>query len=93
VAAVFLKAGADLNARDFEFQGTPLAAAVRSEPWCRQEDRAKHAERQRRMVEFLLKRGAATNLAGGEPWATPLAWARKRGLADVEEMLLKYGAS
>jgi hypothetical protein len=25
------------------------------------------------MVEFLLKRGAATNLAGDEPWATPLA--------------------
>ena len=30
VAAVFLDAGADINARDLEFQGTPLAAAVRS---------------------------------------------------------------
>src|SRR5262249_43307227 len=91
-AAAFLAAGADIDAREFEFQGTPLAAAVRSEPWCRDEDRPKRAERQRRMVEFLLKRGAATNLPGDQPWATPLAWARKRGLADVEEMLLKHGA-
>ena len=29
VAAVFLDAGADVNARELEFQGTPLAAAVR----------------------------------------------------------------
>jgi polyhydroxyalkanoate synthase len=43
-------------------------------------------------IEFLLKRGAATNLPGDERWATPLAWARKRGLADIEEMLLKHGA-
>jgi ankyrin repeat protein len=93
VAAVFLAAGADIDARDFEFQGTPLAAAVRTEPWCRQEDRSKHAERQRRMVEFLLNRGAATNLPDDKSWATPLAWARKRGLEDVEEMLLKHGAS
>jgi ankyrin repeat protein len=92
-AAAFLAAGADINARDFEFHGTPLAAAVRYEPWCRNADRQQHAERQRRMVEFLLKRGAATNLPGDKPWATPLAWARKRGLADVEEMLLKRGAS
>ena len=33
----------------------------------------------RRMVEFLLKRGAATNLPGDEPWATPLAWAARHG--------------
>jgi ankyrin repeat protein len=92
-AAAFLAAGADINARDFEFQGTPLAAAVRHEPWCRDDDRAQHAERQREMVEFLLKRGAATNLPGDAPWATPLAWAGKRGLADVEAMLLKHGAS
>jgi ankyrin repeat protein len=93
VAAVFLAAGADINARDFEFQGTPLAAAVRYQPWCRNDDRAEHADRQRQMVEFLLKRGAATNLSGDKPWATPLAWARQRGLADVEEMLLAHGAT
>ena len=27
------------------------------------------------------------------PWATPLAWARKFGLADIEEILLKHGAA
>jgi ankyrin repeat protein len=90
VAAVFLDAGADINARGLEFNETPLAAAVRSglgsnEP--------KLAERRRRMVEFLLKRGAATNLPDDEPWATPLAWARKFGLADIEEVLLKHGAT
>jgi hypothetical protein len=44
------------------------------------------------MIEFLLKRGAMTNLPADEPWATPLAWARKRGLADFERLLLKQGA-
>jgi ankyrin repeat protein len=90
IAAVFLDAGADINARGLEFNETPLAAAVRSglgshEP--------KLAQRRREMVEFLLKRGAATNLPDDEPWATPLAWARKLGLADIEEILLKHGAT
>ncbi len=93
VAQVFLDAGADINARGLEFHETPLAAAVRYEPWCREEDRRGLAERRRRMVEFLLKRGAATNLPGDEPWATPLAWARKLGLADIEEVLVKHGAT
>src|SRR5262249_39052853 len=80
IAAVFLDAGADINARGLEFHETPLAAAVRSglggnEP--------ELAERRQRMVEFLLKRGAATNLPDDEPWATPLAWARKLGLAEL----------
>jgi hypothetical protein len=44
------------------------------------------------MVEFLLKRGAATNLPDDEPWATPLAWARKFGVADIEDVLIKLGA-
>ncbi len=41
------------------------------------------------MVEFLLKRGAATNFSDDEPWATPLAWARKLGLVDIERILLR----
>jgi hypothetical protein len=53
----------------------------------------KLAERRREMVEFLLKRGAATNLADDEPWATPLGWARKLGVADLEAVLLKHGAT
>jgi ankyrin repeat protein len=89
IAAAFLDAGADINARGLEFNETPLAAAVRSglgnkEP--------KLAERRREMVEFLLKRGAA-NLPDDEPWATPLTWARKFGLADIEAILLKHGAT
>jgi len=40
-------------------------------------------EFRRQMVEFLLKRGAATNLPGDQPWATPLAWARKRGDGEM----------
>jgi ankyrin repeat protein len=92
VAAVFLDAGADINARGLEFNETPLVAAVRSGHGCKQEDRSRLAQRRRRMVEFLLTRGAATNLPGDEPWATPLAWARKLGLPDIESILLKHGA-
>lgn len=90
VAALFLDAGADINAREIEFQGTPLAAAVRAVS--RAAD-SKQAKRGRRMVEFFLKRGAATNLPGDEPWATPLAWARVRGLAEIEQVLTKHGAT
>jgi ankyrin repeat protein len=90
VAAVLLDAGADINAREVEFQGTPLAAAVRS--WCEAAD-PKQAERSRRMVEFLLKRGAATNLPGDEPWATPLAWATRRGRGEIAKLLRRHGAT
>jgi ankyrin repeat protein len=93
VAAVLLDAGADINARGLEFNETPLAAAVRGAPGCKEEDRPQQAQRRRRMVEFLLKRGAATNLPDDEPWATPLAWAQKLGLPDIEEMLIKHGAT
>lgn len=88
-AAAFVKAGADINARNLESKGTPLAVAVRS---CVAVGNPKRGERGRRMIKFLLKHGAITNLPGDEAWATPLAWARKRGLADIEQMLLKHGA-
>jgi len=90
IAAVFLDAGADINARGIEFNETPMAAAVRSGLGSKEPELA---QRRRRMVEFLLKRGAATNLPDDEPWATPLAWARKLGVADLEEILLKHGAT
>jgi ankyrin repeat protein len=93
VAAAFLDAGADINARGLEFNETPLAAAVRWQPWCKEDDRPKLAHHKRRMVDFLLKRGAATNLPDDERWATPLAWARKLGLPDIEELLIKHGAT
>jgi len=92
-AAVFLDVGGDINARDLEFKGTPLAAAVRHEPWCREQDSSKLASQRKRMVEFLLKRGAAPNLPDDEPWATPLAWARKRGLVEIEAVLERHGAA
>ena len=79
-----------MNAREVEFQGTPLAAAVRA--WCRNAD-PKQAQRIRQMVKFLLKRGAATNLPGDEPWATPLAWATRHGRGDLVELLKQHGAT
>jgi ankyrin repeat protein len=90
VAALFLDAGADINAREVEFQGSPLAAAVRS--GCAAES-AKQAERGRRMVAFLLKRGAKTNLPGDQPWATPLAWATRHGRGDIVELLKQHGTT
>jgi ankyrin repeat protein len=90
IAAVLLDAGADINARGIEFNETPLAAAVRSGLGS---EEPQLAERRRQMVEFLLKRGAATNLPDDEPWATPLAWARKLELADIEAILLEHGAN
>jgi ankyrin repeat protein len=90
VAALLLDAGADINALEVEFQGTPLAAAVRS--WCREVD-PDQAQRRRRMVQFLLKRGAAINLPGDEPWATPMAWATRYGRRDIVELLKQHGAT
>lgn len=37
--------------------------------------------------------GAATSLPDDEPWSTPLAWAQKLGLVDIEEILVKHGAT
>ncbi len=42
--------------------------------------------------QVLVTRGAATSLPGDETWATPLAWAGKRGLADIEELLQNHVA-
>jgi ankyrin repeat protein len=45
------------------------------------------------MVEWLLENGSKTNLPDDEDWATPLAWARKRGHVEVENLLLTHGAT
>jgi hypothetical protein len=37
------------------------------------------------MVEFLLSRGAATNLPDDEFWSTPLAWAERWRHAEIAE--------
>jgi ankyrin repeat protein len=60
--------GADIDALDEEYRSTPLGVAVRSG--------------QRDVVKFLLERGADPELAGA-PWATPLAWARKKGYSVI----------
>lgn len=88
-AAIFLEAGAEINARELEFHSTPLAAAVRA---CAEGDPAQE-ERQARMVECLLKRGAAANLTDDESWSTPLAWANRRGLHRIARLLQQYGSA
>ena len=90
VVALLLEAGADLNAREVEFQGTPLAAAVRN---CCETTDPKQAVRLRRMVEFLLRRGVVTQLPDDRPWATPLAWAIRYGRDDLAVLLRRYGAA
>jgi ankyrin repeat protein len=74
---LFLEFGADINAVDEEYRSTPLGWAARNGL----------AD----MVELLLKRGADPSLAG-EPWATPLEWARRRVHEDIEASLLAHGA-
>ena len=69
--------GADLNAVDEEYGSTPLGFAAR---WG-----------QREMVAFLLERGADPNKSNAV-WSTPLAWARKKGHAEIENDLSRAGA-
>jgi len=44
------------------------------------------------MVELLLSRGAMPNLPDEPPWATPLAWASRRGHGDIVALLRRHGA-
>src|SRR5262249_5424389 len=76
-ARLLLDHGADINAVDEEYRSTPLGLAAR---WGRRE-----------MVAFLLERGADPGKSGA-PWATPLAWAIKKGHPDIEADLRQAGA-
>jgi ankyrin repeat protein len=76
-ARLLLDHGADIDPVDEEYRSTPLGLAAR---WGQQE-----------MVAFLLERGADPNKAGAR-WATPLAWARKKGHAHITTTLLQAGA-
>ena len=69
-AALLLDRGAAIDAVDDEFRSTPLGLAAR---WG-------HVE----MVRLLLDRGADRTLAGAD-WATPRAWARRKGHKAIED--------
>ena len=71
-ATLLVDRGARIDAVDDEFRSTPLGLAAR---WG-------HPQ----MVRFLLDRGADRNAAGAD-WATPRAWARRKGHAKIEALL------
>ena len=77
-ARLLIDHGAELDLIEDEYRSTPLGLAAR---WGR-----------RPLVELLLSRGANPN-ASGAPWSTPLAWARAKGHAEIERMLVAAGAA
>ncbi|MDQ4079949.1 MAG: ankyrin repeat domain-containing protein, partial [Gemmatimonadota bacterium] len=77
-ARLLVDHGADIDAIDEEYRSTPLGLATR--------------RGQREVVRFLLEREADPSLSGA-PWATPLAWARKKGHDDITSTLRTAGAS
>lgn len=76
-ATVLLDAGARVDVRDDLLRSTPLGWACR---WGRRE-----------LVHLLLERGADPVETGAEHWATPRAWAEKRGHAAVLGALRQQG--
>lgn len=75
---LLLQYGADINSIDEEYQSSPLGMAAR---WG-------HTE----MVKYLLEQGADPTKAGAS-WATPLAWAKNKGHAEIEGILANAGAT
>jgi ankyrin repeat protein len=73
-ARLLIDHGAAIDAIDEEYRSTPLGLAAR--------------RGQLAMVDVLLNRGADAERAGA-PWATPSAWARKKGQAAVAARLPK----
>jgi len=77
-AKALLSKGARLDIRDLLLKSTPLGWACR---WgCLP------------LVKLFLDNGADAVESGAEPWATPIAWARKRGHSEIEECLRQAGA-
>lgn len=76
-ATAALDAGARLDLRDDLLKSTPLGWACR---WGRAE-----------LVQLFLERGADPVELDAEPWATPLAWAEKKGHLHIAAMLRREG--
>ena len=76
-ARLLLDHGAAIDPVDEEYRSTPLGLAAR---WGH-----------RKMVAFLLERGADPEKAGA-PWGTPLAWARKKGFSEIANDLSLGGS-
>lgn len=74
-AELLIKYGAAIDPVDEEYQSTPLGMAAR---WGQTE-----------MVEYLISQGADPKKSGS-PWSAPLAWARKKGHAEIENILLRH---
>jgi len=71
-ARLLVDHGADIDAIDDEYRSTPLGIAAR---WGRRE-----------LVSFLLDAGADPTLAGAT-WATPIAWAERKGHQMIADQL------
>lgn len=71
-ARLLIEHRADINRVDDEYRSTPLGYAAR---WGQVE-----------IVKLLLDCGADPDKSGA-PWATPLAWARKKSHDEVENLL------
>jgi cytohesin len=70
---VLLEFGADINARDDIFRGTPLTWAVLGG--------------NREMVTFFLAHGASIDLPDDERWTTPRYWAEYLGHEEIAKLL------
>jgi len=77
-ATVALDAGARFDVRDNLLKSTPLGWACR---WGRVE-----------LVQLFLERGADPVEADAEPWATPMAWARRMGHRAIEDAIVRSRA-
>lgn len=74
-AEILCDHGADLNVIDELLLSTPLGWAVR---WGKYD-----------LARLYLERGADPTLAG-ETWATPLAWAQKKGHTEIVALIQRY---
>jgi hypothetical protein len=75
-AGLYLDHGADIDAREEDDCSRPLALAARNG--------------RRRMVEFLLRRGSKPRVPDDPEWATPIAWATRKGHDGIVRLLTEF---